>query len=120
MIIVKGEIPVKTDHRDEAVELVQALAEASRSEDGCLCYEVYLQADRPEVIVVWQQWRSLEALESHFASDHVDAFLDAIPDMIDGQVTSARYEVQAGDDEPLAEEMLDTAAVLFGEEVVMH
>ena len=121
MIIVKGEIPVKTDHRDEAVALVLALAEASRSEDGCLAYEVYLQAERPEVIVVWQQWYSMEALECHFASDHVDAFLDAIPDMIEGQVTSSRFEVRASDEQLLTtDDMFETPPVLYGDEVIMH
>src|SRR5690606_23599841 len=119
MIIVKGEIPIKEDHRDEAVELIQALAEASRSEDGCLSYEVYLQADRPEVIMIWQQWRSLSALETHFASDHVDAFLDAIPDLIEGDVISSRYEVQSEETDDL-EEMMELPRVLYGDEIILH
>lgn len=96
MIIVKGSIPVKTDHREEAVALVESLAERSRSESGCLSYEVYVKADAPQVIVIWQQWTSMDALEAHFCSEHVDCFLDAIPDYIDGQVTSEHYDVGVG------------------------
>lgn len=122
MIIVKGTIPVREDCREDAVALVQALAEASRTEDGCVAYEVYLKADQPEVIVIWQQWRSLDALEIHFASAHVDAFLDAIPDMIEGQVTSSRYEVSAeeSDDDLDDVQELDMPRVLLGEEIVLH
>ena len=124
MIIVKGTIPVRSDCREDAVALVQALAEASRTEDGCLAYEVLVQADQPEVIVIWQQWRSMDALEVHFASAHVDAFLDAIPDMIEGQVRSTRYEVQAeeGDEEFDDHDILevDLPGVLLGDEIVLH
>jgi|SRR5690554_546059 len=94
MIIVKGSIPVKAEHHDEAVALIEALAQASRQENGCLSYEVYIQPSAPGVVVIWQQWDSLDALEDHFASDHVDDFLEAIPDLIEGEVTSAQFDVQ--------------------------
>ena len=119
MIIVKGSIPVKTAHREEAVDLVQRLARASRDEHGCLAYEVYIQADAPEVIMVWQQWSDLDALETHFASDHVDSFLDAIPDLIEGQVTSARFDVSAFEDDSDFEDQLELPQVLM-DGIVLH
>lgn len=120
MIIVKGAIPVKSDQQQEAVELVQSLADASREEHGCLAYEVYLRADDPDTIVIWQQWDCIEALEDHFASDHVDAFLDAIPDMIDGEVESARFEVQSLDDEFDGQDGLDVPQVQLSGDLVLH
>lgn len=94
MIIVKGAIPVKPEQHEQALALVQQLARVSREERGCLAYDVYLLAEEPNTIVVWQQWDSLNALEAHFSSDHVDSFLDAIPDLIEGDVTSAQFDVQ--------------------------
>ena len=119
MIIVKGSIPVKAERRDEAVALVQALAEASRAEQGCLSYEVYLRADAPETIVIWQQWDSLDALEDHFASDHVDHFLDAIPDLIEGEVTSAQFDVQEAD-WSVQEEGAEPPRVQYADNIVLH
>jgi quinol monooxygenase YgiN len=95
MIIVKGTIPLSREDREEAVALIREMADSSRRESGCLAYEVYLSVEDPDTVVLWQQWSSLEALEHHFASDHVDAFLDVIPDYIDGQVISERFEVRA-------------------------
>jgi quinol monooxygenase YgiN len=119
MIIVKGSIPVKSERRQEAVALIQALAEASRAEMGCLAYEVYIQADCPETIVIWQQWDSLDALEDHFASDHVDCFLDAIPDLIEGEVTSAQFDVQQADWSE-QEEALELPRVQYADNIVLH
>lgn len=120
MIIVKGSFPVKQDQQPEALELVQALAKSSRVERGCLAYEVYLQADEPRVIVVWQQWIDLDALEIHFGSEHVDVFLDAIPDMIDGEVTSARFDVSSLDGEPVVEEVAEIAPLVLADNITLH
>ena len=122
MIIVKGSIPVRPEQQDQALALVHNLAEVSRTERGCMAYEVLLQADAPEVIVLWQQWSSIEALENHFASDHVDAFLDAIPDFIDGEVTSARFEVSSceGDVPTEVPETEGIAPVAFAEDLIVH
>lgn len=122
MIIVKGSIPVRTEDRSEALALVQELARESRHERGCLVYDVLVQADAPEVIVLWQQWSCLEALEQHFASSHVDAFLDAIPDYIEGDVTSARFEVQAFEGDVVTE-VVETdghAHVEYAEDLTVH
>ena len=120
MIIVKGSFPVKEDEQPHALELVQALASASRGERGCLAYEVYLQADAPRVIMVWQQWSNLDALEIHFGSEHVDAFLDAIPDMIDGDVTSARFYVSSMDGDPIVEDVSEIATVVLADNIILH
>ena len=119
MIIVKGSIPVKTAHREEALALVQSLAEASREEHGCMAYEVYVRPDAPEVIVIWQQWLDVDALEAHFDSEHVDNFLDAIPDFIEGDVLSQRFDVEAVDGAPL-EEAVEINQIHLAGNIVVH
>lgn len=47
MVIVKGLIPVRDDLRDDALALIQTLAREARLEEGCVSYEVYVQADSP-------------------------------------------------------------------------
>ena len=121
MIIVKGSIPVKATHKDEALSLIQALAGQSRREQGCVAYEVYIDAQSPETFNIWQQWTGLTALEEHFASPHVDAFLDAIPDLIEGEVTSARFEVLAEEgQEAMLDEALDFPSVQLADNITLH
>jgi quinol monooxygenase YgiN len=103
MVIVKGVIPVRDTLRDSAVALAQELATQARAEHGCVSYEVYVKADTPRVIMLWQQWKTLDDLERHFDSDHLDTFLDRIPDMIDGEVHSMRFDVTDEDGEPVVE-----------------
>lgn len=120
MIIVKGSIPVKAAHRDEALRLLQQLASQSRQESGCVAYEIYVDAAAPETFVLWQQWTGLHALEDHFASEHVDAFLEAIPDLIDGDVTSARFDVVAEEQLITQEDVADYPLVQLADNTILH
>lgn len=120
MIIVKGSIPIKLSRREEAVRLVQRLAQQSLDEPGCLAYEVCVQADAPEVIVIFQQWTDLEALEEHFASNHVDRFLDMIPDLIDGEVTSARFDVMPEVFSAEHDELTEPLPIRYADNTVLH
>ena len=124
MIIVKGTIPLDREDREEAVALIREMADSSRRESGCLAYEVYLCVEDPDTVVLWQQWSSLEALEKHFASDHVDAFLDVIPDYIDGQVISERFDVRAESSDATGGDIRDENAgpsrVHLADNVVVH
>lgn len=110
MVIVKGVIPVRDKLRESALALAQELASQTRAEKGCVSYEVYIKADTPRVIMLWQQWKTLDDLERHFASDHLDIFLDQIPPMIDGEVHSMRFDVIDEDGEPAVEPPAVTVA----------
>lgn len=120
MIIVKGSIPVRMDAHEEAVALVETMAEASRQEPGCLAYEVSIRTDAPEVIMIWQQWTSIEALERHFASEHVDEFLDAIPDLVEGQVTSEQFDVRDMTPVEPADDAVTSHVVEIADNTILH
>lgn len=122
MIIVKGTIPLNREDREEAVALIREMADSSRRESGCLAYEVYLSVDDPDTVVLWQQWRSLDALEAHFASEHVDAFLEMIPDYIGGEVISERFDViaEADDTGEPGDEPVEARRIRFADSIVMH
>lgn len=115
MVIVKGLIPVRDNLRESAVALAQQLARRARVERGCLSYEVYVKADAPRVIMLWQQWTDLDALERHFDSEYLDDFLDQIPEMIDGEVHSLRFDVTEDGKEPPTE-----AGALLADDTILH
>ena len=98
MIIVHGTFPVKADLRDEALELMHRMAISSRAEDGCISYEFYVALSDPNKLLLFQEWESVDALQGHFDTDHMDEFLKVLPDMLDGQVTTRRYEVRSNNE----------------------
>ncbi len=101
MIIVHGTIPVKAEARDEALDLARTMAAATRVEPGCLSYDFYVGLTEPNKLMLFQEWESMEALMAHFKTEHMDAFLRELPELLDGEITTRRYAVQVvADDEP--------------------
>ena len=98
MIIVHGTFPIKADVRDDALELMRHMAAASRSEEGCISYEFYVGLSDPNRLLLFQEWESVDALQGHFETDHMEAFLQELPHVLDGEVATRRYEVKVSDE----------------------
>ncbi len=98
MIIVHGTFPVKPDQRDDALELMRRMSVASRAEFGCISYEFYVGLSDNNTLLLFQEWESVEALQGHFETNHMEEFLQHLPDILDGEVSTRRYEVRSGND----------------------
>ena len=75
MIIVHGTFPVKLEVRGDALELLRQMANASREEEGCISYEFYVGLTDPNTLLLFQEWESVDALQGHFETDHMEEFL---------------------------------------------
>ena len=98
MIIVHGKFPIKQAFRDEALKLMQRMSVASREEFGCISYEFYVGLSDPNTLLLFQEWDCVDALQAHFETDHMEDFLKILPDILDGEVTTRRYEVRGSGD----------------------
>lgn len=52
-------------------EVLETLLEPTRTEQGCLSYDFYLDADNPERFTFIEEWSSREALQAHLATPHI-------------------------------------------------
>lgn len=95
MIIVHGTFPVKAELRDQAIDLMRDMAVASQAEDGCISYEFYVGLTDPNSLLLFQEWETVEALQSHFETTHMEVFLKQLPEVLDGEVSTRRYEVRS-------------------------
>ncbi|MBV1877863.1 MAG: antibiotic biosynthesis monooxygenase [Pseudomonadales bacterium] len=95
MIIVHGTFPLKEAHRQDALDLMQDMAISSQAEYGCLSYEFYIGLTNPNTLLLFQEWESAEALQDHFQTAHMEQFLQALPNVLDGEVSTRRYEVRS-------------------------
>ena len=98
MIIVHGTFPIKAKVRDDALELMREMAVASRAEHGCISYEFYVGISNPNTLLLFQEWESVDALKGHFETEHMEEFLRLLPDVLDGEVATRRYEVRVNQD----------------------
>jgi quinol monooxygenase YgiN len=81
---VVATIPAKSGSEDDVRSALTTLAEASRSEDGCVSYELFESAAAPGTFVTIETWRGQEELDAHMQSPHLLAALAAAGPLLDG------------------------------------
>jgi quinol monooxygenase YgiN len=100
LIIVHGTIPIRPEYREQALELARGMTEATRAEPGCISYDFYVGLSDPHTLLLFQEWESMEALMRHFQTLHMEEFLQALPKVVSGEITTRRYSVQSVDEDP--------------------
>lgn len=99
MIIVHGTIPIRPECREQALDLARRMADATRTELGCISYDFYVGLSDPNTLMLFQEWESMDALMAHFQTEHMEEFLQELPDIVSGEITTKRYAVQSVDEE---------------------
>lgn len=67
MIIVTGNVLVKTEYLNEAITLCQQHVARSLSEPGCLSHAFYAAPDNPHSLFFFEEWSDNDAIQAHFA-----------------------------------------------------
>lgn len=62
-------IKVSGENKAEVLAAAKRLTEASLKQDGCVAYDVFESATRPDVIMICETWKDQPALDAHSASD---------------------------------------------------
>ncbi len=57
------------DKIEDVMKLYQVLVDASRLQDGCIKYELFMDVKNQSALTIVEDWESEEALKSHAASD---------------------------------------------------
>ena len=79
MIVVVGRVKTDADKRHALMRVGQAVAAASRTEEGCVSYRLYEDTELENEFVFVEEWENGDALQAHFATAHVREFMQAIP-----------------------------------------
>lgn len=82
MIVVIGRVTTDAERRDRLIDMGQRVARASREEAGCVSYRLYEDTERPNEFVFIEVWETEEALQRHFATEHIAQFMRAVPETL--------------------------------------
>lgn len=93
MIIVTAKITAKHGEKDKILSKSQDLIESTRLELGCVNYNLYASTEDDDLLLMFEQWENLEALESHMQTEHFKAFGKAIEDILARELDIAVYTV---------------------------
>lgn len=84
MIVVVGRVQTDAERREELIRVAQAVASASREEEGCLGYRFYADTEQENHYVFVEEWKDLDALKAHFQTPHIAEFMAAVPGVLAG------------------------------------
>jgi quinol monooxygenase YgiN len=83
---VVATIPIDPARVDEAGPALAELAAASRSDEGCLRYEVYASTTVPGVFVTVEEWREQADLDAHMTQPHLGQAFEILGPLLAGEV----------------------------------
>lgn len=69
MIRLNCFIEVKQENKPQVLDAARRLTEASLKQAGCIAYDIFESATRPEVLMFCETWKDQESLDAHATSD---------------------------------------------------
>ncbi|MCC6616226.1 MAG: antibiotic biosynthesis monooxygenase [Anaerolineae bacterium] len=78
IVMFQIHVKVKPDKLDEFMEVALLDARETVKETGNLRFEVYRRQESPTELVVFEIYRSEEAVEAHRQTDHIKAWRSAV------------------------------------------
>ncbi|HEY9621380.1 MAG TPA: putative quinol monooxygenase [Crinalium sp.] len=83
------------DKVEDAKALLFGLVAPTRQEPGCLQYDLLQNQADPTDFTFVEEWESHEALNAHLASEHIQAAIARVPELISEGPDIRRYIVLA-------------------------
>jgi quinol monooxygenase YgiN len=76
-VTVVARIKTKKGMDESVKQELMALVAPTRSEKGCINYDLHRSIDDRSVFMVYENWVSKEDLDKHLAMPYMRAFMDA-------------------------------------------
>ncbi len=81
---VVAHIHAKPDQVAAVREMLEGFIAPTLKEDGCLRYDLFVDADDPTKFTFIEEWASRDALNVHGQSAHIQAGRAKMPDLLAG------------------------------------
>ena len=124
MIVSHGKFIIRPDQLERAREIMSEMVEHTIQEPGCISYDFFTSLHSPNTMMLFQEWESIEMINDHFSTPHMDRFLKVLPELLDKEVITHRYAIHDNFDADIPEEHRDSQGEIefeFEEEpVTLH
>ncbi len=90
MIRLNVFIQVSAERRAATLEAAKALTACSLQDKGCIAYDIFESATRPDVLLICETWADADALAAHSATEHFERYVGQIEQL--GQMKLEQFE----------------------------
>jgi quinol monooxygenase YgiN len=81
-LTVLARITAKSGKETQLKQELQNLTSRSRSEDGCITFDLHQCVDNEAQFLFYENWASREALNKHLETPHVKNFLNQADELL--------------------------------------
>ena len=81
-ITVVAQFKARSGMEKDLREMLLALVAPSRSDEGCINYDLHQSIEDPGLFIFYENWSSREHLDRHAATPHVQAFRSRVADSL--------------------------------------
>ena len=93
MLIIAGSITTEDGHRDAFLTAVKPMVAATHTEPGCREYVFSPDPDDDNRLLVFEMWDDQDALQAHFATDHMAEFQRKMADIAIAGMDIKKYTI---------------------------
>lgn len=92
MIIIHAGFQIKPDEEAAFLTEIRSLIQESRSESGNISYDLMKDTEHDHAYTMVEVWKDAEAVGSHNASDHFQAFVSKAPQYLSAPLSIKSFE----------------------------
>ncbi|WP_295935390.1 putative quinol monooxygenase [uncultured Alistipes sp.] len=75
MIRLNVFISTTESNREEVIQVAKELVAASLKDEGCIAYDLFESATRPDVLMICETWSNAKTLAAHAEKSHYTSLL---------------------------------------------
>jgi quinol monooxygenase YgiN len=92
-VTVVATIKAKTGMEETVKDAIQALVAPTRSESGCINYDLHQSGDDPSLFMLYENWVSKQDLDEHLAMPYLQDFLGKADGILKEPVDIALWQM---------------------------
>lgn len=92
MVTVTAHIKAKTGLEEKLKEELLSLVEPTRSEAGCISYDLYRDQENQSIFMFYESWKSKGDLEQHLQKSYLKNFMAKADELLAEPVTISLWE----------------------------
>ncbi|MBW8190366.1 antibiotic biosynthesis monooxygenase [Neiella marina] len=92
-LTIIANIFVKAEHLEAVKPEILKLIEPTRSEAGCINYDLHQNNENPAHFVFYENWQSRELWRNHIDSPHIASYRAAVEGKIDNVTISEMSQI---------------------------
>jgi len=84
--VVIARVKAKKGKEEVLKQALISLIDLSRSEEGCINYDLHISEDDPSQFMFHETWRDKEALAKHLSTPHLRYLISISDELIEGEM----------------------------------